>query len=605
MKFQTKILLAYMTIVIIVILIIASVFYPYNNYQFKSSARKNILNTAERISLQIDYQITFMDSTLENLMSDAAFMDAIAIKGGPEPDTERRREMYVSSDGVITSTLYRYPLNKYIYRVNYFNRNLDFFTSRFNNRDTVNKGSVEIFDKMGWLEAVDGIQPKRYITPMHNDQWLKSGENMVFSIIRSIKIFNIDAGYLEVQMEEAKLREMLNIAPEEQLNIILATPEGELLFHNLDNDPEPYLSYADGIWERSHTVSGNRVEEFVASIACPYSNIRVILIEDQAVMFASQMKVGMIALLIIVAVLFSSFFYVYTWSVRLTRPIRTLRKEMKRIDLADLTGNGLQAAPDGDAAGTDDIKALNDAFYSLFNRLSQSVQNELKARELQTQANFDFLQAQINPHFIYNVLNVISNRGLMAGDEQICEICGSIAQMLRYSTSAQSKTATVAEEIAHVNNYLALLKTRYEHRLQYTIDIDPGIMPLEVPKIVLQPFVENSVTHGYKKGARDMLITITGRLLENGWFIEVRDNGDGFDDRVLERIQDTLRQVEDKISNGAGDLKLSFGGMGITATFARIKMFYPNISLSIENYPETGSAIRIETAVNPGRSNPA
>jgi two-component system sensor histidine kinase YesM len=387
----------------------------------------------------------------------------------------------------------------------------------------------------------------------------------------------------------------------------MATPDGQLLFHNLDNnsDPEQYLNYPAGMSERSHIISGKRAEEFVASTVCPYSNIRIILIEDQEVMLASRMRVGMVGLLIIVAVLFSSFFYVYTWSVRLTKPIRTLRQEMKRIGLDDLTGNGLQAVLDESGTGADDIKALNDAFYSLFNRLSQSVQNELKARELQTQANFDFLQAQINPHFIYNVLNVISNRGLMAGDEQICEICGSIAQMLRYSTSAQSKTATVAEEIAHVNNYLALLKTRYEHRLQYNIDIDPGIMPLEVPKIVLQPFVENSVTHGYKKGARDMLITITGRLLENGWFIEVRDNGDGFDGQVLQQIQDTLRQVEDKISNGAGDLKLSFGGMGITATFARIKMFYPNISLSIENFPETGSAVRIETTVNPEKSNPA
>lgn len=600
MKFQTKILLAYMVIAIVAISAITIFFYGFNSRQFREVAYANLENTAIIMSQQIDYQISYMDYTLENLMSSIDFMNSIRVRGNLDPDhmSESDMQQAIKANEIIGSSIWQDSLNRHFYRVNYFNRNYDFFTSRFNNRDTVNKGSEEVFAKMPWLFKVDEAEPKRYISPIHNDQWLKTGKNMVFSILRNIRSFNIDAGYLEVQMEQSKLIEMLNINGNEQMGVILVTPGNEILFYYLPDgrDPDLYLHYSEGSYENEVVSEQNvRSKEIIVSCLCPYSSIKVLLIQNQSILLAPFAKIGEMTLLISLLSLFMTFVSIYLWSIQLTKPIRTLRHEMKRIELSDLTENATHIKPSEDSYfGKDDIKALNSTFYNLFNRLSISIRNEIKARELQMQANADFLQAQINPHFLYNVLNVISNRGLIAGDELICEICACIADMLRYSTSAQSRMATIAAEIAHVENYLTLMQMRHEHRLMYSIEVDRDMLEFKVPKIVLQPFVENSFTHGYQQGNHKIKISITGKKMDSGWALEIRDNGDGFGEHALEHIQSILRSVDENLEAGMmGNMQLSLGGMGIAGTYARLKMFLPSVNFSIGNNPDLGAFVRI------------
>lgn len=599
MKFQTKILLAYMIIIIIAISAITVFFYWYNAQQFRETAYANLQNTATRMVQQIDYQISYMDYTLENLISNTDFMEAIRVKGGLREQTSDDMLRVVSSNTVITNALYRDPLNKLFYRVNYFNRNFDFFTSRFNNRDTVSVGSDEIFTQMPWLSKVDEMQPKRYISPLHDDQWLKTGENRVFSILRNIRMFSVDAGYLEVQMEQSKLTEMLNINEAEQMGVVLVTPFNEVLFYHLPSgqDPSLYINHSESSFENRVIDKGQNVEstEIIVSCMCPYSGMKLLLIQNQDVLLAPFAKTGETTLLISLLVLSVAFILIYLWSVQLTKPIRVLRREMKRIELSDLTHHDANiAVPESAGKSKDDIKALNSAFYNLFNRLSISVKNEIRAHELQMQANFDSLQAQINPHFLYNVLNVISNRGLSVGDESIGEICSCIAEMLRYSTSTKTKTATVAEEIAHVENYLILLKKRYEHRLNYLIDVDERLMTLKIPKIVLQPFVENAVTHGHTSGKQTMYISIAGRIADDRWSIEIKDNGSGFDKETLYKLHNAIEHMDMKLLPGMDSVQLSLGGMGVVGTYARLRMFLKNIQFSIGNNPGSGAFVRIE-----------
>ncbi|MCL2748180.1 MAG: histidine kinase [Oscillospiraceae bacterium] len=600
MKYQTKILVAYITIVIIIVSAIAGIFYWYNTSRFMETAYQNMLDKVERMALQIDNQLTFMDATIENLMSDAEFMDAIQVMGGTRPPNPRDKEWNVVANQRITSALYRYPLNKYIYRVNYFNRNMDFYSSRFYNRDTVRLGTEKIFAAMSWLPDVDAIKPKRYITAVHNDPWLKEDEdeNQVFSVIRGIYLYGVDVGYLEVQMELSMLLGLLNVSEEDQGWIIMVAPDGRILYHNMedDRDLEQYLRLGQGVFEEEIAIGGSNgtTKEFIASTIGPYSKIQVLIVSDQEFVLAPQASVGQLVMLISIGILSIAFFYVYSWSVHLTKPFHKLRQEMKRIELTDLTESEAQyEVPEGGDKGKDDIKALGATFYQLINRLSAALKNELKARELQMQANFDSLQAQINPHFIFNVLNVLSNRGMLAGDELICETCASIADMLRYSTSTQSKTAAISAELAHVENYLTLLQMRYEHRLRYHLKVEEGLLPIQIPKIVLQPFVENAVTHGYRTGNKDMMITIIGCVTERGWFLEVRDNGGGFEKKNLRKIQESLRAIDEKLASGMGNMLFSLGGMGISGTYARLKTFLPNIQFTIGNNPDGGAFVRM------------
>lgn len=127
-----------------------------------------------------------------------------------------------------------------------------------------------------------------------------------------------------------------------------------------------------------------------------------------------------------------------------------------------------------------------------------------------------------------------------AGNEEVIDICGKFAQMLRYSTDLRSKTATLQEEIAHVRNYLALAKARLEDRLEYTIDI-PDAFASDTAEALLQPIAENAISHGYQGSSGTIHITISGTVDEDGCLhLLICDDGCGFGRkfcRICGRIQ--------------------------------------------------------------------
>jgi two-component system sensor histidine kinase YesM len=241
----------------------------------------------------------------------------------------------------------------------------------------------------------------------------------------------------------------------------------------------------------------------------------------------------------------------------------------------------------------DEIESLYESYKAMLNRLNKSTVKEKRMSMLQLQAQFDLLQAQVNPHFLFNVLNVISTRGILADDEVICEICDNLACMLRYATNTKEKHATVQEEIEYLNLYFKLLKYRYEHKLEYSIELDAKIMDKELPKIVLQQVVENSIMHGYTNSNRVINIEVTGYCDENKWYIKVHDNGDGFGENVIEEIYEKCRQAKAKLSEERKNVEMEIGGMGLVNTYARLFLFY-NESLIFElNSSEGGTDVII------------
>ena len=131
--------------------------------------------------------------------------------------------------------------------------------------------------------------------------------------------------------------------------------------------------------------------------------------------------------------------------------------------------------------------------------------------------------------------------------------------MLRYSTNMHEKTVTLEQELEHVANYLELMKLRYEHKLEYRIEVAQEALSTELPRLTLQPLVENAILHGYRNNSRVMKISISGCLDSGCLVLEIRDNGDGFNERVLDdvsayarRISANEAQKDEKQGSGVG-----------------------------------------------------
>jgi len=515
-KSQRNMLLVYMLTALVIILLISYGFYWYASRSFANTAYANLQATAMRMAQQLDFQVDQMDFVLRSLLSDRQFVDAVIIRNSSEPNLESER--------IITNAIHRDSFNRHFYRINYFNRCHDFFTSRFYTRDTVATGNEEIFEAMPWLDYVNDMRPQPFITQSHNDPWLIDQKTPIFSVIRAIRVFGIDAGYLEAQMTIQELSDILFINDNMGINVIALTPTNEILYNGLLDTQEiqHYMPFFDKALNNIVLV-----ENEIVTAYSRLSGIQIMLIQNRDVLFAPFATISRLIFLSGFVILLVAFLHVYIWSKRLVR-----------------------------------------------------------ANELQMQASFDTLQAQINPHFIYNVLNVISSRSFSLGDEVISEICQDISKMLRYSTSTVDKTVDLAQEIAHVGHYLALQKKRYEQRLNYTIEASENLLTLQVPKLILQPFVENAIDHGYNNGKIDININVTVYSSNKNWVFEIRDDGCGFDDNTLIKLKESIRDKN--------YLQMSIGKMGVINTYARLRIFFGEVHISFGNNPDGGAFVRLE-----------
>ncbi len=225
-------------------------------------------------------------------------------------------------------------------------------------------------------------------------------------------------------------------------------------------------------------------------------------------------------------------------------------------------------------------------FNSLLLQLKEKASTELTLREGALQAQLSALQTQINPHFIYNTLNIISAKSMESGNFDVIEICDQFAQMLRYSTDTRTRTATMAEEIENVRNYLMLAKARYEDNLEFTVDVPENLNTITVPKLTLQPLVENALTHGFDGTNVLRRLSVTGLIKANRLILEIRDNGTGFSDEMLQSLRSRIRDIED----GKVSIEASGGHIGLVNTCLRLH-YYSNGAMHMTIRNDNGAVI--------------
>lgn len=257
---------------------------------------------------------------------------------------------------------------------------------------------------------------------------------------------------------------------------------------------------------------------------------------------------------------------IYASSV--ARPIRQLEKAMEEVEKGSL-------ATEVGVVGSAEIASLSTHFLSMLDRireLMQEIRNKeqfLRASELKT------LYSQINPHFLYNTLDTIVWLAEFGNTERVISVSKAMARFFRLSLRGGSETTTVRDELDHVRQYLFIQKERYQDKLSYEIQAEDGLMDITIPKILLQPLVENAIYHGLRKLPGGGMIRITARKGEKeDLFLVVEDNGGGFED--AEKGKDPLR----------------LGGVGLKNVAERIRLYYgEDYGLSIANRPGQGATI--------------
>ena len=192
----------------------------------------------------------------------------------------------------------------------------------------------------------------------------------------------------------------------------------------------------------------------------------------------------------------------------------------------------------------DEISIIGNEFNRMIDQIQKyhinATVNELRRKE----AELNALQSSINPHFLYNSLDCIRASALVHQDMRVAHQIQILANMFRYTTgnnSMKGSMVTVEEEMKHVRDYLSMINFRFEDRYHVEIHVDDEILPMRIPKLILQPVVENSFHHGIRNLATEGRVDICGYLEEEIIVLTVEDNGTGIPEEQLEKLRQLLQ----------------------------------------------------------------
>ena len=225
-------------------------------------------------------------------------------------------------------------------------------------------------------------------------------------------------------------------------------------------------------------------------------------------------------------------------------------------------------------------------------REGMEVERRLKENELLIEAHLKdaqlkYLQAQINPHFLFNTLNAGAQLAMMEGADRTYEYVQNVADFFRYNVKKSDETVTLREEIELIDNYIYILNVRFSGDIHYEKKIEKKLLNVQIPSMLLQPIVENCVNHGIREMAGKGKITVSVFSMEGQPCISIKDNGKGMEQETIEKVLNGTYREEDITGDS--------NGIGMTNIIARLKLFtgVDDVMDIISEGKEMGTEVRI------------
>lgn len=466
----------------------------------------------------------------------------------------------------------------------YSNKNYSLSTSQI----------LEKFD----LEAIREAKGATVIRFFEQDPWTEAGSEgnqIVLSFTRQLRAADREIGFFEVQFtaEELMQTPFRGKNPLPDVNFVMYTDKTILYPFpqeqaNIADTVQTVRSLMAGAAHfSSYLATGSNQSSYIVANRSINTPITIMYVIPKKELLAPLRLFRNVTFLAVLFFILMSTIVFYLLSKTLTSPLIKLRKAIDFISLDDRSPN-IENKYNEDA-----IEMLNRSFRRMNERLKQSLEESVQFRTMQLRSQFEVLQAQINPHFLFNMLSVIKALADRERNEQISDISGKLAKFLQYPLATNTTMAHIGEEVQFVKDYLYLIKTRYMHRLVYTIDVAEQAHRIQIPKLTLQPLVENCIQYGFINNPT-LIIHIHVNIYENWWEILIKDNGPGFHEDKLEQLRQQINENTDKVRTQQALDPLTIGGMGLISTFTRLKLLYKDdLSFMIGNGKESGAFIAI------------
>lgn len=230
--------------------------------------------------------------------------------------------------------------------------------------------------------------------------------------------------------------------------------------------------------------------------------------------------------------------------------------------------------------GNDEIGDLGATVNEMLDQIEGLIAKEYEAKLMINKAEYKALQAQINPHFLYNTLDTMSSIAEIQECHEVSALSQSLSNIFHYCLDMKHPFSTVAKEIVHLKNYIYVMGVRMRGGIKYQFDIEDSVLQDTLPRLSIQPLVENAINHGLKNARGEKIVMIRAFSKEEDLYIEVEDNGIGIEKERLEELLTNPKETNGKDSIGLWNIHL------------RMKMLYgENYGLELESEEGKGTLV--------------
>ncbi|MED3563181.1 sensor histidine kinase [Bacillus xiapuensis] len=294
--------------------------------------------------------------------------------------------------------------------------------------------------------------------------------------------------------------------------------------------------------------------------------------------------------------LFAATFFLSTilalWiSGGITKPIRQLSNAAKEISKGNLSGEDIKVSTN------DELKLLTETFNKMRTNIRQlviEIKQKSELDKLLKELELRSLQNQINPHFLFNTLNTVSKMAYLEDAEETSRLIEAVAALLRYNLGDLNKASTLRDEVRVVKEYFYIQQTRFGERIQFKTDIKDDCLDIEMPRLILQPLVENAFIHGVEEYEENALISLNIYRQKDWIYVEVVDNGKGMDEATKKKLQEYVQGIEKEDIFEPEKSKGHSTGIGVKNVIRRLQLFYQRSDLvEIESEIKKGTMFRL------------
>ena len=444
------------------------------------------------------------------------------------------------------------------------------------------KTNVDVTGENWFTSTLEKTENMHFSTP-HVQYIFDGSENQyrwVISLSRAVEITqgpSTDQGVLLIDIRYSSLEQLFDgVNLGNGGYVYLISSSGEIIYH-----PQAQLIDSGIVRENNLEVSGLRdgnyrqtvdgEERTVTVKTVGYTGWKVVGVTPLDGVSLNNIKTKLLVIFMIAFVLFIMTIINSYISSRITDPIKELEKSVNEIEAGNLE-------TEVRSGGSYEIQHLGNSIQNMARQIRRLMDDIVAEHESKRKSEFDTLQAQINPHFLYNTLDIIV---WMIENENLTDavrVVTALARFFRISLSRGKSIIAVRDELEHVRNYLMIQHMRYKNKFTYTVEAEDEVLDLASLKLILQPLVENAIYHGMEFMDGDGEIRIRAWRQDKDLFMSVSDNGLGMTREQVKRL--------------FGDTDHVPSGSGVKNVHQRIRLYFGNgYGLEIQSEPDEGTTV--------------